>query len=73
MTKKSQKFSKEWLMKQVHKDQQEVQQQKNKIIEEIKLVDKINIRNSTKKPVKKVKKEVKKDTLWTRLKKVIGH
>jgi hypothetical protein len=60
-------------MKQVHKDQQEVQQQKNKIIEEIKLVDKINIRNSTKKPVKKVKKEVKKDTLWTRLKKVIGH
>jgi len=43
-------------------------------MEDIKLVDKVNIKNSIQKPVKKVrKKEVKKDTLWTRLKKVIGH
>ena len=74
MTKKSQKYSKEWLLKQVKRDQQETEKLKNKFMEDIKLVDKVNIKNSIQKPVKKVrKKEVKKDTLWTRLKKVIGH
>lgn len=61
-------------MKQVNKDQRETETLKNKVIEDIKLVKRFNIKNSVQKPVKEsIKESVKKDTLWTRLKKVIGH